>query len=195
MLLKDFLKLEKKDIIGKIICFPTDTVYGVGAIIDDNIAVEKIYNLKNRDFDKPLAVLIGSIEDVSKYCKNVSLKEIEYMNKYWPGALTIIFDLKDKLDLRCVCGKSSIGFRMPNSNISLQILKKFGPMATTSVNISGFDPINNLEEIKVLFNDKIDYYIEDFDANISKLSSTVVKIVDGKPVILRQGDIVLEETC
>lgn len=191
MLLKDFLLLDIKDIKGKVVCFPTDTVYGVGCILFDNEAVEKIYSLKNRDLDKPLATLVPNPNSVLDISKDVSEDSLELMNKYWPGALTIIFPLKENLNLRACCNLDTIGLRMPNSNIALAILNKLGPMATTSVNISGEAPLNDLSQIKSLFGDKIDYYIDDLQANISKLSSTVVKIVDGKIVILRQGDVII----
>ena len=63
--------LINKDIRGKVICFPTDTVYGVGALIDDIDAIKKIYNLKNRDYSKPLAILTGT-KDIDRYVMNIS---------------------------------------------------------------------------------------------------------------------------
>lgn len=190
MLLKDINKLTKEDLIGKIICFPTDTVYGVGCILGDDVALEKIYELKNRDLSKPLAILVPDSKSIMPFIKECPSIARDYIDKHWPGALTIIFNKKE-----CICdnftkGLPTIGFRMPNSKVALTVLNKFGPLATTSVNISNNPPINNLEDIIKYFGDQIDYIIEDKEV-VSEVSSTIVDISKGKPIILRQGDIKL----
>ena len=190
MFLKDLNKLTKEDLIGKIICFPTDTVYGVGCILGDDSALEKIYELKNRDLSKPLAILVPSSNSIISFIKECPNVAKEYMDKYWPGALTIIFNKKEGVCDSFTKGLSTIGFRMPNSKVALAVLNKFGPLATTSVNISNNPPLNNLDDIIKYFGDKIDYIIEDKEV-VSEVSSTIVNVSTGTPVILRQGDIKL----
>lgn len=177
------------DIKGKVICFPTDTVYGVGAMIDDEEAITKIYNLKHRDFNKPLAVLTGS-KDIGKYVKNIGKEANELIKKYWPGALTIIFKKSNAINDLITSNKDTVGLRMPNSKIALQILNKFGLMATTSINISGSEPLNNIEDIKNNFYKEIDYLVIDQEVT-SKVSSTVIDATTSNLKILRQGDIKL----
>jgi L-threonylcarbamoyladenylate synthase len=87
-------------------------------------------------------------------------------------------------------GLSTIGFRMPASKIALEVLNKFGPLATTSVNISNQPPINSLDEIIKYFGDKIDYIIEDLEEK-SNVSSTIVDVSTNEVKVLRQGDIKL----
>ena len=95
--LKQLLQLSKEDLKGKLICFPTDTVYGVAAIASDVEACEKIYRMKNRSSKKPLPLLCSNIQQVKEYVENID-KTVEYlMEKYWPGALTIIFNKKELL--------------------------------------------------------------------------------------------------
>lgn len=190
MFIKDLDKLTKEDLIGKIICFPTDTVYGVGCILGDSVALNKIYNLKNRDLSKPLAILVPNSNSILPFIKECPLIASSYMDQYWPGALTIIFNKKEGVCDEFTKGLPTIGFRMPNSKVALAVLEKFGPLATTSVNISNNPPINNLEEIIKYFGDKIDYIIEDQET-ISTISSTIVDVSKNTPVILRQGDIKL----
>lgn len=190
MYIKDLKKLNKEELRGKIICFPTDTVYGVGCLIDDEEALQKIYNLKHRDLSKPLAVLVPSKDSINELVKNSNSQVNEWMDKYWPGALTIIFNKADKVSDNLTKGLSTIGLRMPNSNIALEVLKKFGPLATTSVNLSNTPPLNDLELIKFHFGDQIDYIIEDKEES-SKISSTIVDATKEHPIILRQGDIKL----
>ena len=190
MYIKDLNKLSYEDLKGKIICFPTDTVYGVGCLIDDEEALEKIYNLKHRDLSKPLAVLVPNKESIYKLIKNSNNLVDEWIDKYWPGALTIIFNKAIHVSDNLTRGLSTIGLRMPNSKIALEVLNKFGPLATTSVNLSNTPALNDLELIKLHFGDQIDYIIEDKEVS-SKVSSTVVDATKDEPVILRQGDIKL----
>lgn len=179
--------LMNKDIKGKIICFPTDTVYGVGCLYNDITAIHKIYELKNRDYSKPLAILTPS-SDIEQYVKNINEQTKQLINKYWPGALTIIFEKTEKIPLLATSNMSTVGLRMPNSKVALQILKHFGLMTTTSVNISGQPAINNLQEIIDNFGDKIDYIVTDLETT-SNVSSTVISCINGNIKVLRQGDI------
>ena len=84
----------------------------------------------------------------------------------------------------------TIGIRMPNSKIALTILKKYGPMAVTSINKSGSKALNDYQEIVNLFGDKIDYIIES-DEESSNISSTVIEVLDSDIKVIRQGDIII----
>ena len=117
-------ELLEKEIKGKVIAFPTDTVYGVGCLIDDEESISRIYELKERDFDKPLAVLVGSIEDVVKLVNRLNEEAVELIKKHWPGALTIICEKGENVPEFLNPKFSTIGLRMPNSHTALQILKK-----------------------------------------------------------------------
>lgn len=183
-------ELLKRDIRGCVVCFPTDTVYGVGALVDDLEAIKKIYELKERDYSKPLAILTPN-KNLDNYIQNTSLKAKELMENHWPGALTIIFEKKDTIPNLVTSNLPTVGFRMPNSKVALKILNHFGIMATTSVNISGSMPLNDLDLIIKNFHDKIDYIVTDKETH-SNVSSTVVSCVGEKIKILRQGDVVIE---
>ncbi len=175
------------DLTGKVICFPTDTVYGVGAMITDKEAIEKIYNLKNRDKNKPLAVLSPSIEAMLPLVKIENEKTRKLMTK-WPGALTIIFEKSEEAKDYLSKDLKTIGIRIPDSEIALAVLNNFGVLATTSVNISGSAALNDKEEIERIFNDKIDYMIVEEEKK-SGISSTVVMIKNEDITVLRQGSI------
>ena len=180
-------ELLQLDIKGKVICFPTDTVYGVGCLIDDNEAINKIYNLKNRDKAKPLAVLTGT-KEIQNYVSHVSTKAKELMDLYWPGALTLVFTKSDLIPDTVTSNLTTVGLRMPNSKIALEILNKFGLMATTSINKSGSEPLNTKEEIIEYFSKEIDYLVSDLEVT-SNVSSTVVDVSQDAIKVLRQGDI------
>ena len=135
------------NIKNKVIAFPTDTVYGVGCLIDDELSIKRIYELKKRDQDKPLAILVGSIEQANDIVKALPKKAVELMEKHWPGALTIVCEKNDNVPSFLNPLYKTIGIRMPKSNIALAILQKYGPMAVTSVNKSGEAPLNTFDEM------------------------------------------------
>mgnify|MGYP003297145505 CR=1 FL=1 len=175
------------DITGKVVVFPTDTVYGVGCKVDDIEAIHKIYELKERDYSKPLAILTPST-DITKYVSSITIEAQDLMNKYWPGALTVIVKKSELINDLITSNKDTVGFRMPNSKVALKILNKFGIMPTTSINISGSLPLNDIDEIIKQFKNKIDYIVTDREIT-SKVSSTVIDATTKDIIVLRQGDI------
>ena len=181
--LNEFLKVKKEDLKGKVIVFPTDTVYGIGTGWLDFEGIEKIYELKKRDGRKPLAILAYSFDQIKEYIDIVNDKTFKLVNKYWPGAVTFIFKKKESFKYPL----DTIAFRVPNSKIALEILKEFGPLATTSVNLSGEEPINDVDEIINKFNN-IDYIITDKE-EFSSVSSTIVDLTTKDIKIIRQGEI------
>lgn len=176
----DLCKLSKEDLIGKIIVFPTDTVYGVGSLYLDEVGREKIYQMKKRDYGKPLPILVGNINDAKKIANITS--DMDKYTSLWPGALTIVFKSINKM-----YPHDTIAIRIPNSKISIDILNHFGPMEVTSVNISGEKELNDIKEIEEEFKDIIDYLVID-KASFSKTPSTIISLVNDFKV-LREGNI------
>lgn len=181
-------QISKEKLRGKVIAYPTDTVFGIGAMIDDLKAISKIYKLKKRSFDKPLAILASKVEDILPYIEMPSEEILNIMKKYWPGALTIIFKKNHSITSQHISRFDTIAFRIPNNTIALNILEKTGPLATTSVNISGDNPINTYQEIDKLFGDTIDYLFVK-NVNSSNISSTIIDVSDNHLKIVRQGEI------
>ena len=181
-------QISKEKLRGKVIAYPTETDFGIGAMIDDLEAINKIYKLKKRSSDKPLAILASKVEDILPYIEMPSEAIFNIMKKYWPGALTIIFKKKHSISSQVVSKIDTIAFRIPNNAITLNILEKTGPLATTSVNISGDNPINTYQEIDKLFGDKIDYLLVK-NVNSSNISSTIIDVSDNHLKIVRQGEI------
>ena len=182
------VKMPKDEFFGKTICFITDTVWGVGCVLGSCVkeGINKIYQLKKRSLDKPLAVLVSNIDDVKNHVEITSSYIYDLMN-LWPGALTLIFKKSDTF-YDDVTSNSTIGIRMPNSNVALKILDYLGPIVTTSINISGEAPINDPKVIEEKFSDHIDYLVTDTH-ELSTTSSTVVDVSSSSLKILRQGDI------
>lgn len=169
-----------------VIIFPTDTVYGIGTKIFDIDGIEKIYQIKKRPKDKPLACLCANLEQIESIAiLNDDAKLL--INKFLPGPLTLI--LKCKKEVEDKIGYKTIGVRIPNLSLAIDILKENGPMLTTSVNDSGERPINEYELIVNKYDNIVDkiYYSAEKSSDIA---STVVSLLDGIK-ILREGEITL----
>lgn len=184
----ELLMLSPELLKGKIVCFPTDTVYGIGALIDDVDAIKKIYQMKHRNPDKPLAILCSTVGQLNDYVKEINDYAHHLMNYFWPGALTIIYEKSEHLSSVITRGLQTIAFRMPDSKVALRIIDHFGLMATTSVNESGNKELNDVEEIAKEFENYIDYLITDEEVQ-KELPSTVVDSRTMK--VLRQGSVVI----
>lgn len=166
----------------RIIIFPTDTIYGIGCSIFDKKSIEKIYEIKHRDKRKPLSCLCKDVKQVEEIA-NINEKEKMIINKF---NLTLI--LKAKRNISEITGFNTIGIRIPQSHLAANILKKYGPMLTTSINESGEKPLNSFDEICKRYGNEVDkvYKGEEFSSGVA---STVAQLVDGEVVILRNGEV------
>lgn len=169
-----------------VIIFPTDTVYGIGAKIFDIDSINKIYEIKKRPKNKPLACLCASLEQIEKiaYVNDTARRLI---NRFLPGPLTLI--LKSKPEVINKVGYETIGVRIPNNKIALEILNENGPILTTSVNESGSTPLNEYDEIVKNYGSLVDKIYKSNTIS-SNIASTVVSCIDELKV-LREGEITL----
>ncbi|MDO7983536.1 MAG: L-threonylcarbamoyladenylate synthase [Pigeon pea little leaf phytoplasma] len=175
--------------LNNIIIFPTDTVYGMGAPWHDNQSLNQIYKLKQRALNKPMALLFYNLEQIKNIIQiNNQIKKIS--KKFWPGPLTLIVNTNKKYSQ--ITKENKIGIRMPNHPIALEILKKEGPLKTTSVNKSGQPPLNNFEIIKTLYQYKVKKIFPN-NYNSSNIPSTVIEIINNNFKILRIGSINIKE--
>lgn len=188
MLINSVNQITKEMLDKKVIAFPTDTVYGIGAKIDDLDAINKIYEIKKRDVNKPLAILCAKIDDLMPYIKKPSAKILTIMEKYWPGALTIIFNKSALVNNLVTMNLPTIAFRIPNEPTALELLTKVGPLATTSVNLSGEKPLNDYNQINHFFGDQIDYIITK-NVPSSNIASTIIDATTDEIKIIRLGEI------
>lgn len=121
---------------GEVVAFPTDTVYGIGVRADSEAAIEKLYQIKTRSFDKPIPVMVASIGQLKQVAGTVSADARQLAVSFWPGPLTIVLpkraDLPDNLTQM-----PGVGVRIPDHPFALKLLKRCGPLAVTSANLSG----------------------------------------------------------
>lgn len=177
---------------GGIIATPTDTVYGLGADAFNTDSVQRLYTIKGRPENKPIPLVLGTIEDVGKVAQNIPGFFFYLTEKYWPGGLTIIVESKDLLP-QLTSGGTTVGLRIPNHKLLLQILLNFGgPMAITSANLSGQPASTSPEEFNPELTTKIDYIVNDGETP-GPIPSTVYDISIFPPIIRREG-VIPEET-
>ena len=176
---------------GGIIAIPTDTVYGLGADPFNPDAVQKLYTIKGRPEGKPIPLVLGSVEDVNKVAQNLQGFFFHLTERFWPGGLTIIVESKNLLPQLTADG-NTVGLRIPNQPLLLQILQKFGgPIAITSANLSGEPAATSPQEFSDELSAKIDYIVDDGQTP-GPIPSTVYDISVSPPQIRREGVISVE---
>ena len=178
---------------GGIVVFPTETVYGIGANGLNENAVKRLYEVKQRPFNKPISLLVNSIDMINEIAKDITELEYDLMRKFFPGPLTIILKKKDIVPNIVTANSNTVGVRMPANETALKLIEYAGvPIATPSANISGKPSATNLKEVMGNFGEEVDYYIDGGTSKIG-IASTIVQVIDEVPHILRQGSISKEE--
>lgn len=188
-----FSEVAERLLIGEIIAFPTETVYGLGANAFNDAAVDKIFRAKERPVDNPLSVLIAEKEQIYDLVIELDDKSLRLVNHFWPGPLTIVLKHKSGLSPLVTAGLSTVGVRMPANEIALEIIRAAGiPLATTSANSSGRPSPTTAAHVYADLNGKINGIV-DGGSTGSGLESTVIDMTSETPTILRPGSITHEE--
>ncbi len=178
---------------GKLVLFPTETVYGIGADALNETAVKKIYVAKGRASDNPLIAHISNIEMLEKLVENVGKIEKKLIEKFWPGPLTIVFKKKKIVPDIITGGLDTVAIRMPSNIIARKLIQYSNcPIAAPSANISGKPSGTLVEDIIEELDGKVEYIIDSGKVEIG-VESTVVRVVDNVVHILRPGKITKED--
>jgi L-threonylcarbamoyladenylate synthase len=176
---------------GGLVAFPTDTVYGVGAMVMDGTAVKSIYAAKDRPVEKAIPVLIGDAGDMDKVGMNIPETAYRLASRFWPGPLTVVIPKKPTLP-ESVSATATVGVRVPDHEVARTLLRAAGPMAVTSANISGQTSPSTAEEVFAQLGGRIDLII-DGGKTPGGVPSTVIDCSENDLKILRAGPISLEE--
>ncbi len=178
---------------GGVIALPTDTVYGLAAALTHPAALERIFEIKGRDLSKTLPILISSPDKLSHLAEGIDARIALLLETFWPGPLTMVVSAVPGLADAVVAPDGTIGVRMPNHSLALEVIGKAGGMvACTSANRSGQPPARTSAEVAATIGRMIDLTL---DGGITPggVPSTVLAIRDGRPVVLREGAISIEE--
>ena len=180
-------KAAKILLSGGFVSVPTETVYGLAVNALNEKAVEKLYEVKGRPAIKPLSIMVSGKEDIEKYCENVPEQAYKLADKYWPGPLTIIMKASKVIPPIVRAGGESIGLRCPNSQKTLDIIKRAGiPLAVPSANPSGLPSPKNAETVHSYFDGKIEMIVDGGICDLG-IESTLIDMTVKPYRILREG--------
>ncbi|WP_250278637.1 L-threonylcarbamoyladenylate synthase [[Clostridium] colinum] len=175
-----------------LVAFPTETVYGLGANALNENAIKKIYIAKGRPSDNPLIVHIANKDDIYPLINDVPKVALLLMDKFWPGALTIVLKKSSLIPNITSGGLDTVAIRMPDNKIALALIKECGfPLAAPSANTSTKPSPTNANHVYKDLNGKIDMIIDGGNCDFG-IESTVVEVLDNKVTILRPGNITKE---
>ena len=178
---------------GKLVIFPTETVYGIGANAIDEEAVKNIYIAKGRASDNPLIAHISDIKMLDDLVLEVGEIERKLIKNFWPGPLTIVFNKKPIVPDIITGGLDTVAVRMPSNEIAHKLIEYSNcPIAAPSANISGKPSGTQIEDIIEELDGKVEYIIDNGKVDIG-VESTVIRVVDNVVHILRPGKITPED--
>lgn len=178
---------------GKLVVFPTETVYGIGADAFKSSAVKSIYEAKGRPSDNPLIVHVSDFEMLEKCVSSLLDVERKLIEAFMPGPFTLIVSKSEVVPDEVTANLNTVAIRMPSNKIANAIIREFGkPIAAPSANVSGKPSGTNVEDIKDELGEKVFALIDGGDTDIG-LESTVVKVIDGVPTILRPGAVTAKD--
>lgn len=180
---------------GKLVAFPTETVYGLGANALDSDAVSNIFKAKGRPQDNPLIVHIAEREDIKKLVKSVPDTAQKILDNLTPGPITIVLEKSDIVPDVVTAGGKTVAVRIPESEIARELIRRAGvPVAAPSANTSGKPSPTKAEHVAEDLSDKVEYIIDGGACRVG-LESTVIDLTVTPPTILRPGGVTHETLC
>ena len=172
---------------GEIVGVPTDTLYGLAADPFKEDALDAIFRLKGRPQEKPMALLVASLEQ-GMTLASFAEQALELAEEHWPGALTLVLPRLDNVpDWLGDRVRRTIGLRCPDHPVTLELLEKAGPLAVTSANLSGDEAVIDDAEARELFGDAVTVYLEG-EAPGGR-ASTIIDLTEPAPLTLRRGPV------
>ena len=163
---------------GGLLGIPTETVYGLGADATNDQAINRIFEIKGRNFHNPVSVIIGHAQDINPLVRNITDSARKLMDVFWPGPLTIIFEASDRVSPLLTANTGKIGIRLSGNDIARGIAEKTGkPLTATSANLSGSPEC------------------EDADQVIEQIGNQIEAIVDSGKTESRIGSTILDASC
>lgn len=175
---------------GGIIAFPTETYFGLGADIERDEVVEKLFTFKKRSLDKPILVLIDDISQLEYLVESIPETYHVLMEHFWPGPLTMIFPALPSISSLLTGNTGTIGVRISSNPITRHLCQRWGkPLTATSANLSGVAPAQTRKDVIAQFGDSIDFILREDGSEKREVGSTIVSEKDGRIQVLREGPV------
>ena len=170
---------------GELVVYPTDTLYALGADVYNGDAVRRIFETKHRPFDIPLSVAVASFDSIESIAF-VNYNARRLAEQFLPGSLTLVLNKKSTISSTVTGGLDKVAARIPDNEVALELLSKFGPLTATSANVHDMETPRDIEGIKKQFKDgDVAVYLDCGKLNASP--STIVDITTKTPKIIREG--------
>jgi len=167
---------------GELVVYPTETVYGLGADALDAAAVERVFEAKGRERDKPVSMAVPDVESAREYT-HPSDRELAFMREFLPGPVTVVVERRDAVPDVLVAGRDRVGVRIPDHDLALELLGETGPLTATSANISGNPSARTIDDLDAI-RDRAAVVLDAGEAD-GGTGSTVVNVDSG--TIHRRG--------
>ena len=173
---------------GGLVCYPTDTVYGIGAAAGDDDAVRRLFAVKGRSPDKALPLLLADASDAA-WVADVTPLARALASRFWPGALTIVVRKAPSYRSLALAGGETVALRVPNQDVVRAIVRALGePLTGTSANRAGAPPPVSATEVAFQMGEMVDLIVDGGPCR-ARLESTVVDITRDVPEVLREGPV------
>lgn len=179
-----FFTKEVVDLLqnGAVGIIPTDTLYGLVCTLSSQSAVERIYDIKQRDHNKPVGTIL--VADSSQLDDIVNPRDLLAAHVYWPGPVSVVLEVGNRFSY-AHRGKKGLPFRVPNQENLQNLLSQTGPLATTSANLAGELPATTAQEAMGIFRENVDFYVDGGDLSSNK-ASKIIEIKHGTVQIIRE---------
>lgn len=172
---------------GGLVAFPTDTIYGLAARVDNPAGIDRLYEAKSRSGSKAIAVLVGEVDQLTILTPGLTSGAERLAARFWPGALTLVVPKHPSLPAN-LSPMPTVGVRMPNHAFARALMRVTGPLATSSANISGDTNTVTARQVMEQLAGRIEMVL-DGGTSPGGVPSTVVDCTQDQPKILRQGAI------
>jgi L-threonylcarbamoyladenylate synthase len=174
---------------GEAVAFPTDTVYGVGANAFERFAVRQIFEIKQRPQNKSLPVFIYQIDDLNLVARDVPNRAWALLQKFWPGALTVVLPKNSALPDDVAAGQDTVAIRIPDHPVCLDLVIRVGrPLAVTSANLSGLATPTTAQGVAQQLGGNLPLVLDGGPSPTTQ-PSTIINLSCTPPRLLRQGPI------
>ena len=178
---------------GGVIAFPTDTFYGLGVDPFNREAVNRVFELKGREKNKPLILLISSRAQLETMVKEITPAHSALIHKFWPGPLTLLFKPGSVISENVSAGSNRIGIRQPGNTMTRNLISALGqPITAPSANLAGESPPITAKQVQQSFGNRVDLIIDGGTCQGGK-PSTVVDAVETPVRLVRHGAIAFSE--
>jgi L-threonylcarbamoyladenylate synthase len=193
----DSLSLQIKEAVrilkeGGVVAYPTDTVYGLGAIIDSAEAVEKIFLVKSRPRRMSLPLLVANVSQIESLTANISPVAHRLIEAFLPGAVTLVFSVSSRVPDYLQTPEGTIALRIPNHPVPIALISGIGTaIVGTSANLSGRPSPLTAREVDEQIGEKVELIID--GGRCPGTESTIIDVTKAVPVVLRRGAVSVSE--